>query len=81
MTRRWWYVVLGLLVGGAAGNLVDRLIQPPAFGQGHVVDFINYNNWFIGNVADIAIVLAVVGVVVLTFLGVPLDGTAKRRSQ
>ncbi|MFZ1381762.1 MAG: signal peptidase II [Scrofimicrobium sp.] len=54
-------VIVGLLIGGAAGNLWDRLTQPPGFGHGHVVDFINYNNWFIGNVADIWIVVAAVG--------------------
>lgn len=54
-------IIVGLLIGGAAGNLWDRLTQPPGFGRGHVVDFINYNNWFIGNVADIWIVVAAVG--------------------
>ncbi|WP_022868028.1 signal peptidase II [Schaalia vaccimaxillae] len=49
-----------LLMGGAIGNLIDRMIQPPSIGQGHVVDFINYNGWFVGNVADIWIVFAAV---------------------
>ncbi len=49
---------LGFLGGGAVGNLIDRLVRPPSFGQGHVVDFINYNGWFVGNVADIWIVVA-----------------------
>lgn len=49
---------IGLLAGGAAGNLADRLMRPPGVGIGHVVDFINYNGWFIGNIADIWIVLA-----------------------
>lgn len=78
IAHRWWQVVCGLLVGGAAGNLVDRLIQPPSFGQGHVVDFINYAGYFIGNVADIAIVCAVIGVVVLTLAGVPLGFEPER---
>lgn len=56
-------VIAGLLLGGALGNLWDRLTQPPGFGRGHVVDFINYNNWFVGNVADIWIVVAAVGLV------------------
>lgn len=54
-----------LLLGGAAGNLVDRFIQSPGWGNGHVVDFIGYGNWFIGNVADIWIVCAVL----VLFLG------------
>jgi signal peptidase II len=49
-------IALGLLLGGAAGNLCDRLFRAPGPGLGRVVDFIDYHGWFIGNVADIAIV-------------------------
>ncbi|WP_126415783.1 signal peptidase II [Trueperella bialowiezensis] len=49
-------IVLGIVWGGAVGNLIDRLVREPGFPEGHVVDFINYNGWFIGNVADIALV-------------------------
>ncbi len=49
-------ILLGIIAGGAAGNLWDRLTRPPGFGRGYVVDFLNYNDWFIGNVADIWIV-------------------------
>ena len=55
---RAWAVALGLLLGGALGNLVDRFFREPGFARGHVVDFIAYANWFVGNVADIAIVAA-----------------------
>lgn len=48
---------IGLLMGGAIGNLIDRLSQPPSFGQGHVIDFINYTDFFVGNIADIWIVI------------------------
>lgn len=61
--------ILGLLGGGAIGNLIDRLIQPPGFGVGHVVDFLNYNGWFIGNVADIWIVVAVIALCVYWLIG------------
>lgn len=47
---------LSLLWGGAAANLIDRLFRAPGPGSGRVVDFIDYHGWFIGNVADIAIV-------------------------
>ncbi|MFS0733827.1 signal peptidase II [Microbacterium sp. 1P10UB] len=57
-----WAVGIGLILGGAIGNLIDRLFAPPAFGRGHVTDFLAYGNWFIGNLADIALG---VGVVVL----------------
>ena len=52
-----WAVALGLLLGGALGNLVDRLVREPGLARGEVVDFIAYANWFVGNVADIAIVV------------------------
>jgi signal peptidase II len=51
-------VALGLLLGGAAGNLIDRLLRAPGPGRGRVVDFIDYHGWFTGNVADIAIVVS-----------------------
>src|SRR5699024_5162817 len=70
-----WAVALGMLLGGALGNLYDRLLRVPGFARGHVVDFINYNGWFVGNVADIAIVGAAVLVAVLALLGIEVDGT------
>ena len=35
-----WAIVFGLVLGGALGNLTDRLFREPGFGIGHVVDFI-----------------------------------------
>lgn len=70
-----WAVALGMLLGGAVGNLYDRLLREPGFARGHVVDFINYNGWFVGNVADIAIVLAAVLIAVLALIGIEVDGT------
>ncbi|TDE90828.1 signal peptidase II [Occultella glacieicola] len=69
-----WAIALGALLGGNLGNLADRLFREPGFGKGHVVDMINYNNWFVGNVADIAIVLSAIGIAVLTFRGLGVDG-------
>jgi signal peptidase II len=51
-------ITLGLLLGGAAGNLADRLFRAPGPGTGRVVDFIDYHGWFTGNIADIAIVVS-----------------------
>jgi signal peptidase II len=48
-------VALSLLLGGAITHLGDRLFRDPGFARGHVVDFIDYNGWFVGNVADIAL--------------------------
>ena len=61
----WWAVGLGLILGGAIGNLIDRLFSPPGFGVGHVTDFLAYGTWFIGNLADVALgagVIVLVGV-------------------
>ncbi|MBE1876461.1 signal peptidase II [Myceligenerans pegani] len=71
---RGWAVSLGLLLGGAVGNLTDRLLRDPGFARGHVVDFIDYAGFFVGNVADIAIVVAAVWIAVLSLLGIGVDG-------
>ena len=54
-----WAWALGLLLGGSVGNLTDRMVRAPGPGRGHVVDFIDYFGWFVGNVADIAICVGV----------------------
>ncbi|WP_323961499.1 signal peptidase II [Arthrobacter sp. JZ12] len=69
-----WAVALGLVLGGALGNLTDRLFREPAFGQGHVVDFIALPNFAIFNIADSAVVSGVVLICLLTLRGVGLDG-------
>jgi signal peptidase II len=72
---RGWAVALGLLLGGALGNLVDRFFREPGFARGEVVDMIAYANFFVGNVADVAIVVAAGMIIVLSFRGIGLDGT------
>ena len=72
---RGWTAALGLLLGGALGNLIDRLFREPGFARGHVVDFIAYGDWFVGNVADIAIVGSAVLIAILGMRGIGLDGT------
>lgn len=70
-----WAVVFGMLLGGNLGNLTDRLIREPGFGQGHVVDFLELWGFpAIFNVADSAIVLSVCVFVLLTVRGVGFDG-------
>lgn len=73
--RAWpWAVGAGLAVGGALGNLTDRLIRDPGFGVGHVVDFLELPHWPIFNVADSAIVAAAGVVAVATLLGIGAFG-------
>ena len=48
-------VAAGLIVGGATGNLIDRLLRGDAWLRGAVVDFIDLQWWPIFNIADAAI--------------------------
>lgn len=57
--------VYGLVTGGALGNVTDRLLRPPGFPSGHVVDFFDIGWWPVFNVADIGIVIGAVGIAVL----------------
>lgn len=72
-----WSVALGLVLGGGVGNLIDRIVRPPGFPEGRVVDFIDYGGLFVGNVADIAIVAAVILIGVQTARGIGVDGTRR----
>ncbi len=74
-----WAIALGLILGGAIGNLIDRFFREPGFGRGHVVDFIDYFGLFIGNVADIAIVGAAVLIAILSLRGIPVSGEPAAR--
>lgn len=76
---RVWTVGLGLLLAGALGNLTDRLLREPGVLRGHVVDFIDYNGWFVGNVADIYLTVAAALIVWRTWQGVGVDGTREQR--
>ncbi|MDR6439123.1 signal peptidase II [Paenarthrobacter nicotinovorans] len=71
----WWALSLGLLLGGALGNLTDRLFREPSFAMGHVVDFIQLPNFAIFNIADSAVVSGVVIICLLTLRGIGMDGT------
>jgi signal peptidase II len=67
----WWAVALGLVLGGALGNLLDRLLRSPGPGRGHVVDFLELPRWPVFNLADSAIVVAGLLMVGLSARGVP----------
>ena len=75
---RGWALALGLLAGGATGNLVDRLFRSPGVGRGAVVDFIDFQVYPSFNVADSAIVVGGLLAVLLSFRGRELDGTRSR---
>src|SRR3546814_2116614 len=64
--RRGWALGLGVLFGGAAGNLVDRIFRAgDGVLGGHVVDFVDLQWWPVFNVADIALWIGI-GLLVLS---------------
>jgi signal peptidase II len=56
-------VALGLILGGALGNLTDRILRGPGV-SGRVVDFVDFHVWPVFNLADSAIVIGALIVVV-----------------
>jgi signal peptidase II len=71
ITSKGWAVVLGLVMGGILGNLVDRIFREPGVLRGHVIDWMQLPNWPIFNIADSAIVIAALIAMVLTARNIP----------
>ena len=71
ITSKVWAVVLGLVMGGILGNLVDRIFREPGVLRGHVIDWMQLPNWPIFNIADSAIVIAALIAMVLTARNIP----------
>ena len=67
--RLWQQAILGVILGGALSNGIDRLVA------GYVVDFIDFHFWPVFNVADIGIVLGTI-VAIFTFRLAPSDAKA-----
>ena len=73
-----WAIALGLLLGGATGNLTDRLFRSPGPLRGWVVDWIQLPHWPVFNLADSSITCGAVLMVLLAVQGRRLDGTRHR---
>jgi signal peptidase II len=69
-----WAVALGLLLGGATGNLTDRIFRSPGPFRGWVVDWIELPHWPVFNLADSAITCGGVLMVLLAVLGHGIEG-------
>jgi signal peptidase II len=65
-TDRWMLVGLVLVLGGALGNLADRLARSPGFLRGHVVDFVAIGWWPVFNFADSCITIGAIILIVRT---------------
>jgi len=76
-----WAIALGLLLGGALGNLTDRITRAPGIFRGWVVDFLQLPHWPIFNLADSAICVGGALMVLLAFRGLHPDGTDERAVQ
>lgn len=75
--HRVYAAAIGLTLGGALGNIADRVFAPPGLGSGAVTDFLAYGNLFIGNIADIAIGA---GVAIYAFGAWRLHANSRNRS-
>jgi signal peptidase II len=75
-----WAWALGLLLGGALGNLGDRLFRGPGPLRGHVVDWIHLHHWPVFNLADSGIVIGGIIAVLLSMRGIRLDGQSVHTS-
>ncbi|MFF9777605.1 signal peptidase II [Streptomyces sp. NPDC013978] len=73
-----WAIALGLLLGGALGNLTDRIFRSPGVFEGAVVDFIAPKGFAVFNLADSAIVCGGILIVLLSFRGLDPDGTVHK---
>ncbi len=69
-----WAVALGLLLGGAMGNLGDRIFRAPGLFRGWVVDWIELPHWPVFNLADSSIVCGGVLMVLIAARGIRIDG-------
>ncbi len=73
-----WAISLGLLLGGATGNLADRLFRSPGPFRGYVVDWIWLPHWPVFNLADSSIVCGGILAVLLATRGLHIDGSRAR---
>ena len=76
----WWAIGLGMILGGATGNLVDRFFRSPGPLQGHVVDFLSIGWWPVFNVADPSVVGGAILLVTLSAMGYDFDTVGRRRA-
>ncbi|MEV0866621.1 signal peptidase II [Brachybacterium paraconglomeratum] len=77
----WYALALGLIMGGALGNIHDRLLRAPGPFHGAVVDFLELPNWPVFNVADMAVVGGAILVIALGLFGLDADPARAAQEQ
>ncbi|MBN3454053.1 signal peptidase II [Mycobacterium sp. DSM 3803] len=75
-----WALGLGMVLGGATGNLVDRVFRSPGPLRGQVVDFLAIGWGPVFNVADFAVLGGVICLITLSLIGSPL-GSANQKTR
>jgi signal peptidase II len=65
----WVVVALALVLGGAIGNLIDRVVRSPGFLRGAVIDFVSVGSFPTFNAADAAITVGAILLVVRVVFG------------
>lgn len=73
-----WAITLGILAGGVAGNLSDRIFREPGQLNGAVVDWIELPHWPVFNFADIAIDISFLYIIFLISKKVPINSQRLR---
>ena len=77
--NKTWSLIAAFVLGGAAGNWIDRIFREPGFLNGHVVDFIQIPfNFPIFNVADIFLVVGVSLSIIRVLMGDEIGGHERR---
>ena len=75
-----WQVMTGIFLAGVVGNLFDRLIREPSFGNGHVIDFIRIPfNFPVFNLADVFIVSMAILAVIRVYRGENIGGVQAKK--
>ena len=69
VVRMSWAICLGAMLGGAIGNLIDRLFRSPGVFRGAVVDFIQIPYWAIFNIADMGVSISAVVIAFMALFG------------